>query len=115
MPVPISMGVFVRTGRMVRLSATRLAMMPAAGLAKHRPSPEISGQLRELFRERHRLIEIGEETADQGPNVHCTLAFSLALSPGTTAARLYHFHDHRRAIREYFGHALRDLGRVVPE
>jgi hypothetical protein len=84
------MAMFARTGRMVSLSAPWLTVMPATGLAEHDPPPEVTGQLGELFRERHRLIEVGKEITEQGSEVHCALACSLAGAPAHDAARLYH-------------------------
>lgn len=64
--------------------------MSTTGLTEHHPPPEVTGQLRELFRERHRLLEIGEETVNQGLHVHSPLAFCLAALLGISAVHPAH-------------------------
>ena len=78
MRVRMGVVVFVRTGRMVSLSAPWLTMMPTTGLAEHDPPPEVASQLGELFREWHGLIEVGEEITEQGSAIH---ARSLSVWP----------------------------------
>jgi hypothetical protein len=55
----------IRTGRTRDLSAARLPMMPTTGLAEHKTTPEVAGELGELLRQRHGLIEIGQEVIDR--------------------------------------------------
>jgi len=47
--VMIGVGVTVRTGRVIGLSAAWLAMVPTAGLPQNDASPDIAGELDELF------------------------------------------------------------------
>jgi len=53
------MRVVVRTGRVISLSAARLAVIAAARLAQRDTTPEVAGQFVELLRQGHRLIEVG--------------------------------------------------------
>jgi hypothetical protein len=52
-----------RTGCVAHFSTARLAGMAAATLAQSHPPPQVSNKLLQLFAERHRLIEIGQEIA----------------------------------------------------
>lgn len=60
------MFVILRTGEVFGLSAAGFAVVTAAVLAQDHSPPEIAGQLRELFRQRHRLVEIRQEVAQGG-------------------------------------------------
>ncbi len=66
----------VRTGRVIMLSAARLAGMTATRLPENDPSPEIAGQLRDFLSSRHGLVEIGEELSERTDSRHGTLQFA---------------------------------------
>ena len=53
--------VILRTGGMFDLSTAGFAVVAAAVLSQDDPPPEVARQLGQLFRERHRLVEIGQE------------------------------------------------------
>jgi hypothetical protein len=57
------MGMVVRTGRIVGLSAAWLAMMAATGLAQNHTAPEVARKLGKFLLRRHRLIKVGQEIA----------------------------------------------------
>ena len=64
------MAVSIRTGRVVVLSAAGFAIVAAAGLAQHDPTPEITRELRILLAPWHRLIEVGEKLAEGSVTWH---------------------------------------------
>ncbi len=61
--VRVVMVVSRRSGGMLISSAARLTVMSAAILTQDHPPPQVARQFEELFRERHGLVEIGQEVA----------------------------------------------------
>jgi hypothetical protein len=53
--------VAIRTGRLIHLSATRLAGVPATPLAQRHSPPQIARELAQLLAPAHRLIQVGQE------------------------------------------------------
>src|SRR5215212_9918176 len=74
------MYVFVRTGRVITLSAARFAVVTTAVLAQYNPAPQVARELCELLAQRHGLFEIGQKIADRRPSAHRALLPLLALS-----------------------------------
>jgi hypothetical protein len=68
--------VIVRTGRVGSLSTAGLAVVAAAVLAQDHPPPEVPGQLPQFLRQRHRLVEVGEELAERGSGCHAAYLLS---------------------------------------
>src|SRR5215208_8500879 len=67
------MYVFVRTGRVITLSAARFAVVTTAVLAQYYPAPQVARELCELLAQRHGLFEIGQKIADRRPSAHRAL------------------------------------------
>jgi hypothetical protein len=63
--VPVILVMVARTGRTIYLSTARLAVMPAAVLAKGDAKPQVAEQLADLCPEGHWLIEVGYEFAER--------------------------------------------------
>ena len=61
MVVVVAVRMFARTGRVIGLSAARLAMIATASLPQHHPPPQVAGELADFLRQRHRLVEVGQE------------------------------------------------------
>ncbi len=79
--VVVRMLMLARTGRMLRLSAARLAGVPAAGLAQDHPPPQVAPQLGELLAQRHRLAQVGEDIGDGGSG-HGEISLSRGIDVG---------------------------------
>ncbi len=62
-PVMMVVGVPVRTGRVICLSATGLTVVAAAILAKRDAPPDIARQLVHFLMQGHWLAQIGENSA----------------------------------------------------
>ena len=55
--------VSLRTGEMFHSSTTGLAVMTTTILSQDHSPPQVASQFEKLFRQRHRLVEIGQKVA----------------------------------------------------
>src|SRR6266498_2228319 len=74
------MGVLVvlRTGEMLDASAAGFAVMPTTILFQDDAPPEVAGQFEQFFRDRHRLVKVGQEVAKR-LFCHKTSLFIIAI------------------------------------
>ncbi len=66
MRMRVGMFVSLRTGEVFDASAAGLAVVAAAILFQDHSPPQIAGQLGQLFRQGHRLVEVRQEVAKRG-------------------------------------------------
>ena len=59
------MFVSLRTGEMFHSSTAGLAVMTTTALSQDHPPPQVASQFEKLFRQRHRLVEIGQKIAER--------------------------------------------------
>ena len=57
--------VSLRTGEMFHSSTAGLAIMTTTALSQDHPPPQVASQFEKLFRQRHRLVEIGQKIAER--------------------------------------------------
>ena len=57
--------VSLRTGEMFHSSTAGLAVMTTTTLSQDHPPPQVASQFEKLFRQRHRLVEIGQKIAER--------------------------------------------------
>src|SRR5215216_2921110 len=60
----------IRTGRVIGLSAARLAVIAATSLPQHHSAPQITRQFSQFLGQRHGLVEIGQKVAEAGALCH---------------------------------------------
>jgi hypothetical protein len=62
--------ILIRTGWVIGLSATRLAVIAATCLPQHYSAPQITSQFGQFLGQWHRLVEIGQKVAEAGTLCH---------------------------------------------